>query len=142
MTGPHPSAGTFAALRLLPGTDLIGGLRAARADLDTPAVAIAACVGSVSDPHLRFAGRDEGTRLTGPFEIVALSGTLDPDRHHIHLAVSEAGGRVVGGHLLPGTPVRTTAEIVLLVLTDLAFARAPCPLSGYDELTIGPRSAR
>ena len=100
---------------------------------------MAACVGSVSDPHLRFAGRDAGARLSGPFEIVALSGTLGPERHHLHLAISDADGRVFGGHLLSETLVRTTAEIVLLLLTDLTFGRAPCPLSGYDELTIRAR---
>ena len=135
----HRSGGTFVAFRLGPGEDLLDGLRAARDALDAPAISVSACVGSVSDPMLRFAGRDRGTRLPGPFEIVALSGTLDPARHHLHLAVAAADGRTLGGHLLPGTPVRTTAEVVLLALDDLAFARAPCPLSGYDELTIRPR---
>ena len=48
-----------------------------------------------------------------------------------------------GGHLLPGSAVYTTAEIVLLILSDLAFDRAPCPRSGYDELVVtrAPREA-
>jgi predicted DNA-binding protein with PD1-like motif len=131
-----PSRGSFAALRLRPGDDLIEALDRARRDMDASAVCVTACVGSLTEVRLRFADRDEGTLVPGPLEIVGLSGTLDPDGRHLHAIVSDAEGRVIGGHLMPGCPVRTTAEIVLLSLDDLTFGRAPCPLSGYTELTI------
>ena len=47
----------------------------------------------------------------------------------------DADGRVRGGHLLSGR-ARTTAKAVLPAPTDLAFGRAPCPLSGHRKLTI------
>jgi predicted DNA-binding protein with PD1-like motif len=136
--GPATSAGRFAAIRLPPGQDLRTALEAMRARLDAPAMAIATCVGSLDAATLRLAGRTEGTRLVGSFEIVSLTGTLGRDGPHLHAAIADPQGRVVGGHVLPGCTVRTTAEIVAILLDDLAFARAPCPLSGYDELLVRP----
>jgi predicted DNA-binding protein with PD1-like motif len=45
-----------------------------------------------------------------------------------------------GGHVARGCIVRTTAEILLAVLDDVAFARAPDAATGYAELVIGPRT--
>jgi uncharacterized protein len=67
---------------------------------------------------------------------VALSGTLSTDGPHLHLAVARADGTVAGGHLLPGSTVRTTAEIVLGLLPGLAFDRPPDPETGYNELRV------
>ncbi|MBM2577720.1 DUF296 domain-containing protein [Jannaschia sp. Os4] len=131
----HVSAARHAVHRLRPGEDLIEGLRAMRDGLGAPAVVVT-CVGSLSRVHLRHAGAEEATRHGGPLEIVGLVGTLDPERHHLHCVVSDADGRVRGGHLMPDAPVRTTAEVVLAALDDVRFARAPCPLSGYDELVV------
>ena len=132
----HPSGGRFVALRLRPGDDLLEGLEAARAEMGATAAALVTCVGSLTAARLRFAGRPEGSALEGPFEIVSLTGTLDPGGRHLHAALSDAEGRVVGGHLMLGCPVRTTAEIVMVLLDDLRFARRPCPLSGHRELDI------
>jgi predicted DNA-binding protein with PD1-like motif len=135
--GPRRSGGNFAVLRLMPGEDLLAGLDRAIGASGARAGAVGACVGSLTRAVLRLAGRDAGTLVEGPLEIVALSGTLEPGGRHLHAAVADADGRVTGGHVLPGCTVRTTAEIVLLTLDDLTFGRAPCPVSGYRELTIG-----
>ena len=50
--------------------------------------------------------------------------------------ITDGEGRAFGGHLLPGSSVYTTAEIVLLALPGLVFARQPCAASGYDELVV------
>lgn len=130
------SRGRFAAARLMPGEDLREGLAAIRSGLDARAAAVVACVGGLSEARLRFAGRDGGATVPGPLEIVSLTGTLDPEGMHLHLSVSDAEGRVTGGHVLPGCLVRTTAEVVVALLDDLAFARAPCPASGWRELAV------
>jgi hypothetical protein len=44
-----------------------------------------------------------------------------------------------GGHVQDGNVVRTTAEIVLGELTDVAFRRPVDPETGWDELEIRPR---
>jgi predicted DNA-binding protein with PD1-like motif len=129
-------------LRLRPGDDLRASLESWTRERAVAAGFIAAAVGSLSVAQLRFAGRDEGTRLDGPLELVALSGTLSPDSAHLHASVSDADGRVTGGHLLPGCLVRTTAEIVVGVPPGVAFARVHDPATGYRELEIRPLTPR
>lgn len=74
-------------------------------------------------------------------KVVSLIGTLDKDAPHLHIVVSDDRGVVTGGHLLEGSTVRTTLEVVFGELTDLTFGRGHCPKSGYDELVIQQREA-
>ena len=134
----HPplSSGQFTALRLLPGEDLIAGLRKAQMATGAGAMAPVSCAGSLTRVMIRHANQPEGTLYQGHFEITSLGGTIDPDGEHLHLTISDGHGQVFGGHLLPGSAVYTTAEIVLLLLPGLRFSRAPCAASGYDELVV------
>ncbi|MEM7711879.1 MAG: PPC domain-containing DNA-binding protein [Pseudomonadota bacterium] len=131
------SSGGFLALRLRPGADLIQGLRGAIGAAE--AVAIVTCVGSLTRVRLRHADRDEATLYEGRFEIVSLVGTLDPEGQHLHLSLADGDGQVWGGHLLPGSAVYTTAEIVTVTLDDLTFGREMCGMSGYRELVVTNR---
>jgi predicted DNA-binding protein with PD1-like motif len=51
--------------------------------------------------------------------------------------VSDAQGRVLGGHVGPGCIVRTTAELLLALLPGQRFTREHDPQTGYPELKIG-----
>ncbi|MXF28846.1 DUF296 domain-containing protein, partial [Escherichia coli] len=42
------------------------------------------------------------------------------------------------GHMMPGSTVRTTLELVIGCLEELSSSRQPCVLSGYGELHISP----
>jgi predicted DNA-binding protein with PD1-like motif len=137
--GPAISAGRFLALRLAPGADIVPALQAALHRSDARAMAVVTCVGSLIRVRLRHADRDAGTDHEGRFEITSLAGTVSPEGAHLHLAMADGEGRATGGHLLPGAAIYTTAEIVAVLLDDLAFGRAPCPSSGYGELTIEAR---
>lgn len=128
------------ALRLSPGADLRSGVEAAFAATGARAGFVAAVVGSLSEARLRFAGRDGGTTVPGPLEVVSLSGTLGAGGAHLHLAVSDEEGRMTGGHLLPGCPVRTTAEVVLGLLPGVIFERPLDPATGFRELSIRRRA--
>jgi predicted DNA-binding protein with PD1-like motif len=130
------SEARFAAVRLTPGEDLRAGIEAAFAATGARAGFIAAAVGSLGPAALRYAGEEGAATVDGPLEIVALSGTLSVDGAHLHLAVSRADGTVAGGHLLPGSVVRTTAEVVLGLLPGLAFDRPVDPATGYRELRV------
>jgi len=145
------SRGRFVTLRLAPGAEVMGTLRRYVAARGWEAVAVVSVVGSLTDAAIRFANREETTRLSGHFEVVALSGTLecapgrvpDPDLPgggHLHIGLSDGEGRMIGGHMMPGCLVYTTLELVLLVLEDVTYLRRPCALSGYDELDPGPRT--
>ena len=127
-------------LRLRPGDDLRAALDAALAERGAAAAFVVAGIGSLGEARLRFAGRDAPHRLVGDLEILTLSGTLGAGGSHLHASLSDADGRVVGGHVAPGCIVRTTAEILLAVLDDVAFAREPDPATGYAELVIRPRT--
>jgi uncharacterized protein len=127
------------ALRLGPGEDLADALVGLVGARGLQAGLILTCVGSLRHATLRLANRDEGTRFGGPFEIVSLVGTLGPDGNHLHLALSDGDGRMVGGHLLSGCPIYTTAEIVIGELSEQLFTRPLDPATGYDELMVVPR---
>lgn len=134
---PHAlSAARFAAFRLRPGEDPIPALREVQRRTGARAMAVVTCVGSLTRAEIRHANRPDGTRYQGHFEITSLTGTVDPAGEHLHLTITDGDGHAFGGHLLPGSAVYTTAEIVVALLDDLAFTRAPCALSGYDELVI------
>ncbi len=134
------SPARFLALRLLPGEDLIAGLRAQMARHGLQAAWIAGAVGSLTHANLRYAAQPDGTLLEGAFEVIALGGTLDPECEHLHLSISDEQGLMRGGHVLPGCRVRTTLELVVGELEAYRFGRAPCPQSGYEELLITPRN--
>ena len=50
--------------------------------------------------------------------------------------MADAEGRVTGGHLLEGTLVRTTAELLVAWLPDWTFRRSLDPQTGFRELLI------
>jgi predicted DNA-binding protein with PD1-like motif len=126
-------------LRFAPGTDLVGALDDARRDNGWTAAFVVSGVGSLQSAALRYADASDPVELAGPLELVSLSGTLSLDGPHLHGAVSDAQGRVSGGHLKSGAKVRTTAEVLVAVLPDVVFRRRPDPRTGYAELDITPR---
>ena len=122
--------------RLLPGQDLINSINDFVRAERIGAGCILTCVGSLTKATLRFANQPEATLVEGPFEIVSLVGTIAMAGAHLHLSISDEHGRLLGGHLMEGCPVYTTAEIVIAVFPELVFRREHCETSGYDELVI------
>ena len=115
MTHPLPlySNARFIAIRLVPDEDVILSLRQQIAHYRLQAAFIAGSVGSLTNVALRFAGQDITHHTTGKFEIVSLIGTLDAQGEHLHLAIADETGKVLGGHMMPGCTVRTTLELVI-----------------------------
>jgi uncharacterized protein YceH (UPF0502 family)/predicted DNA-binding protein with PD1-like motif len=131
---PGGRAADLHVLRLTAGDDLREALGRAPEELDFDAGYVVAAVGSLQPVVIRLAGRDESTKLDGPHEIVLLSGTLSRDGPHLHLAVADAEGRVVAGHLMRGSLVRTTVELLLGVAAGWQFAREFDAETGHMEL--------
>lgn len=129
---------TSIPLRLLPGQDLLVELDRIAKDRDLEAACVLTCVGSLTTATLRFANRNRATEMTGHFEIVSLTGVLSKHGSHCHIAISDGNGKTYGAHLLPGSTVYTTAEIVLATLPDYQFLRTLDPRTGYPELDIQP----
>ena len=126
-------------LRLTPGVDLRLALEAWMAEQQEQAGCVISAVGSLSLAQLRLAGASEATVIRGELEILSLSGTLSPDGAHLHIAVADSSGAVIGGHLCAGSLVRTTAELVIGLLPEWQFRRELDPATGYAELQISPR---
>ena len=126
----------FVPLRLEPGVDLRRALeQAVAADPDAGAFVVCG-IGSLVDPRLRFANATSETSLAGPFEIVSLSGTLTRDGAHLHMSVADAHGTVLGGHVVYGNEVRTTAEVLLVQMAGWEMWRQPDPATGFKELVV------
>ena len=123
-------------LRLQPGSDLRGALEAWMDEQEEQAGCLISAVGSLSVAQLRLAGASEATVIRGDLEILSLSGTLSRDGAHLHIAVAHSTGFVLGGHLCPGSLVRTTAELVIGLLPEWRFRRELDPATGYAELEI------
>lgn len=121
-------------LRLPPGADLRGALEQLVQERDLTAAWVVSATGSLEGLGLRPAGRDDALRLPGPWELLSLHGSLGPDGVHLHLSAADGEGRCRGGHLLAGNRIRTTAEIALLLPSDVTFRRRLDPATGYREL--------
>ena len=108
------------AFRLTPGQDLKKSLLSYAKGAKLEAACVVTCVGSLSKVSLRLANADGGKRgsnetvsLEERFEIVSLAGTVSRHGCHLHMSLSDYQGNVVGGHVLDGCVVFTTAEMVL-----------------------------
>ena len=134
----HSSSLKTYALRLKPGDDLRQQLTAFVQQNHIAAGMMLTCVGSLTVATLRLANQEGPTVYNGHFEIVSLVGTLSTNGSHLHLAVSDSTGRTIGGHLLDGCRVYTTAEIVLGELPQLEFRRETDATFGYQELVVRP----
>ncbi|CAN5167642.1 DNA-binding protein [soil metagenome] len=128
------------AWRLMPGADLKQSLLDYCIAQHIEAACIVSCVGSLRCAHIRFAGRPESTRLEGKFEIVSLVGTLSRHGCHLHIALADERGQLLGGHLADDSKVHTTAEIVLGIVPDVVFLRELDVATGYKELRIEGKS--
>ena len=124
------------AIRLKPGEDLKQSLLRYCIDQEIDAAYMLSCVGSLRQAAIRFANQPEGTGFEQPLEIVSLEGTLSQYGIHLHIVVSDSEGQVIGGHLMDGSTIYTTAEIVLGIVLNTIFKREIDPLTGYRELTI------
>ena len=124
------------ALRLKPGEDLQAGIVKAVTGNHIEAGWIATAVGSISRYNIRFANQPEGAVGQGHFEIVSLVGTLSTNGNHLHLSISDSTGKTIGGHLLEGCKVYTTAEIVIHATDKYTFSREKDGSTPWEELQV------
>lgn len=122
--------------RLLPGQDVKRELKQLITDESIQAGVIVSAVGSLRAMCIRLAdGKTEKT-LENNFEIVSITGTVGCGDCHVHIAVADQDGHVIGGHVKEGCIVHTTVELVLLAFDGVQYARAFDAQTGYDELSV------
>ena len=124
------------AFRLKPGEDLRKGIEAIVKEKNIKAGWINTCVGSLTDYKIRFANQQEATRGSGHFEIVSLTGTVSANGSHLHISISDFTGKTIGGHLLEGCKIYTTAEIVIGATTAYEFKREKDGTTEWEELQV------
>jgi predicted DNA-binding protein with PD1-like motif len=129
--------------RLKPNQDLFDSIETFVADKKIAAGCVLSAVGSLNRATLRLANRELYNEYDGHFEIVSMTGTVAVSGSHIHVSISDGDGVTIGGHLVSGCKIYTTAEIVLAVFDDVTYARELLEDdSGYEELVVREKPAR
>jgi glutaredoxin/predicted DNA-binding protein with PD1-like motif len=82
-------------------------------------------VGNLCRAAFQCPGRPGPSVLEGDLEIITLQGTVAPGAVHLHLSLSDGDCQVWGGHLEPGTLVKSGADLLVgLLQGDLPTAAA------------------
>lgn len=97
---------------------------------------IVTVVGSVYEIRIRKADGVSEYFETKDFEIVSLTGTISKDGAHLHIALADNRLVTIGGHLLEGTKVNTTAEVVIMKFDNYNLSRQFDANTGYKELEV------
>ena len=118
--------------RLRRGSDLLKALQEYARTRRIAAGTVVSGVGCVTRARVRDASGVTVRELNEPLEIVSLMGTLSTARTHLHIALAREDLTVLGGHLMEGCIVNTTAEVVLLLEQGDAHA-GRCKAACGDE---------
>lgn len=128
------------ATRLTPNQDLKESLNNFVQQNNIQSGFILTAVGSLKQATLRFANQNDAQVFQERFEIVSLVGTLSTHGIHLHISLSNKNGETIGGHLLEGCIIYTTAEIVIGTSEEFIFLRTVDKMTGYKELEIQPKT--
>ena len=129
--------GKVVALRLQPGTDVLLGLTEAcnRAGINNGV--ILSGIGSLDGvkycnpvelPTKAGYGYGEVLHLTGPIELTSAAGIICHDDEgntnlHVHIGLSDRYGNAHGGHLVEGTKVLLTVDVVIAEIEGMIMGR-------------------
>ena len=129
--------GRVIAVRLKAGTDVLLGLQEACERNGINNGVILSAIGSLQDPHFcnpvelptkAGYGYGETLHLTGPIELTSASGIICHDDEgntnlHVHMTVTDRHGNAHGGHLVEGTKVLLTVDVILAEIEGLVMGR-------------------
>lgn len=127
------------ALRLMPGDDMRLSIERFVNENKIEAGWIVTCVGSLTTYSIRLANQKNPVASDGFFEIISLSGTVSVNGCHLHIGIADDKGITIGGHLLKGCIIYTTAEIVLTESGKYVFNREIDEATGWKELQLKQR---
>jgi predicted DNA-binding protein with PD1-like motif len=121
--------------RLLEDEDLVESVRK-QAETNGIRAGYFLLVGSLKHAALGYykEGKYETIRLKGPLEIASCTGNVAVDEKgevviHAHVVVSNAKGEAFGGHLMKGSQVGATAELVMIEAVGVEVQKV------FDEKT-------
>ncbi len=122
------------AVRLKKGDDLGSSIESLCKENDIDTAAVLSGVGCLYKVKIRLAKAEAFLEKEDDYEIVSLTGTVSKGKAHIHIALSDQHGNLIGGHLSQGCLVNTTCELVLGVLEEYISERVYDEQTGYDEI--------
>lgn len=125
------------AFRLHRADDLKQSIVSHLGENDTAVVLSA--VGCLSKVRIRLAKAEEQLERNEDYEIISLTGTISKGKAHLHIGLSDDKGMCIGGHLLDGSIVNTTCEVVLGILEEYDSSRQYDENTGYDEISFERR---
>ena len=125
--------------RLKSGQDLFNQIEAVVAEKNIEAGCVLSAVGSLTHATLRLANCEYFSEYDGHFEVVSMTGTVSIHGSHLHISISDGDGKTIGGHLVPGCKIYTTAEMVLGIFDDVVYKREFAEDLGYEELVVKSR---
>lgn len=125
--------------RLKSAQDLFDSILAFAHEKRMEAGCVLSGIGSLTRYTVRLADRVLPTKYEGHFEIVSLAGTVSIHGSHLHISASDGDGKTIGGHLVSGCKIYTTAEIVLAAFPNVRYKREFAQDSGYEELVVYER---
>ena len=129
--------GRVVALRLKPGTDVLLGLEEACKRSGINNGVILSGIGSLNGvqycnpvelPTKAGYGYGETLHLTGPIELTNASGIICHDDEgntnlHVHMTLTDRHGNAHGGHLVEGTKVLLTVDVIIAEIEGLVMGR-------------------
>ncbi|MFN3491000.1 MAG: PPC domain-containing DNA-binding protein [Anaerolineales bacterium] len=123
--------------RLKPEQDFFDSIEEFVKNNNIQAGVILSAVGSLTHATLRLANKNAYNEYNGHFEIVSITGTVSIHGSHIHISISDGDGKTIGGHLVSGCKIYTTAEIAIAEFEDVIYTRELYENdSGYEELVV------
>ena len=144
--------GRVIVLRLKPGMDLLDGIQAACERYQIRNGVILSAIGSLG--RVRFCdvealpgkkcgyGYGKVLTLDETIELTGAGGVICSDEEgninlHVHICMSDKNGKAYGGHLVQGTIVLMTADIVLGEIEGVSMLREYDP--DMDVYLLHPR---
>lgn len=123
-------------IKLMPGEDVVLSLEKYCRQFGIEAAYIAAGVGTLGNLAFRKGYTRHSVTFNGMYEMVSMEGTLSKGGSHLHASFSTEDYSVIGGHMVQGCIVKTTAEIVIIELESYTLTRSKDNLTGYKGLQI------
>ncbi len=149
--------GKVVPVRLLPGTDLLEGLKKTCVEYGIDSGTILSAIGSLEKLTIKILVPNKEAKLgaaygdpyttPGPIEILSLGGVILQDAGtgevdiHMHGIFCDQYGKTLGGHVVPeDNPVMATVDAVLAEVSDAKFMRRYDEETGFDLFSPEPLS--
>jgi hypothetical protein len=139
---PEGHVGRIIFSRVLEGEDLADAIKK-KVEKEKVKAGIFIVIGSLRRAVLGYykEGEYKTIKLDGPLEIASGMGNVAVDEKeqviiHAHLVVSNEKSEAFGGHLMKGSLVGATAELVIIEVADVDLKRALDEKTGLKLLKL------